>query len=204
MSTPYYGATAVGIKTRAGVVLAADKRMSYGGFVMSRNVKKVHPVTRRVGIAIAGFYADMHGLIRILEAEIRYYETSNRVVMPLRAVAKLLSAILYSNKFFPYYVEAIVGGINGDGEPRIYVLDPVGAITEEDYIAVGSGATVALGVLESFYKPDASIEEAEDLAVKAMRAAIARDSSSGDGIDLLTITPDGYREKTIKLRVVTS
>ncbi|MFN3267965.1 MAG: proteasome subunit beta, partial [Zestosphaera sp.] len=30
------GATAVGIKTKDGVVLAAEKRVSYGGFVMSR------------------------------------------------------------------------------------------------------------------------------------------------------------------------
>ena len=204
MSTGFFGATALGIKTEGGVVLAADKRMSYGGFILSRNAKKVHPVTDRVGIAIAGFYADMHGLIKILEAEIRYYETTNGVVMPLRSVAKLLSAILYSSKFFPYYVEAIVGGVNGDGKPRIYVLDPVGAITEEDYIAVGSGATMALGVLESEYREGITLEQAEDLAVRAMKAAIARDSSSGDGIDVLVITPEGYKEKTIKLRVVTS
>ena len=149
MSAGIFGATALGIKAKEGVVLAADKRMSYGGFILSRNAKKVYPITDRVGIAVAGFYADMYGLIKILEVEIRYYETTNNVVMPLRSVAKLLSAILYSSKFFPYYIEAIVGGINGDGEPRIYVLDPVGAITEEDYIAVGSGATTALGVLES-------------------------------------------------------
>jgi proteasome beta subunit len=204
MSAGFFGATALGIKAKGGVVLAADKRMSYGGFILSRNAKKVHPITDRVGIAVAGFYADMHGLIKILEAEIRYYETTNSVVMPLRSVAKLLSAILYSSKFFPYYIEAIVGGINSDGEPRIYVLDPVGAITEEDYIAVGSGATMALGVLESEYREGLTLEQAEDLAVRAMKAAIARDSSSGDGIDVLVITPEGYKEKTIKLRVVTS
>ncbi len=204
MSAGFFGATALGIKAKRGVVLAADKRMSYGGFILSRNAKKVHPITDRVGIAVAGFYADMHGLIKILEAEIRYYETTNSVVMPLRSVAKLLSAILYSSKFFPYYIEAIVGGINGDGEPRIYVLDPVGAITEEDYIAVGSGATMALGVLESEYREGLTFEQAEDLAVRAMKAAMARDSSSGDGIDVLVITPEGYKEKAIKLRVVTS
>lgn len=204
MSAGYFGATALGIKIEQGVVLAADKRMSYGGFILSRNAKKVHPITSRVGIAIAGFYADMHGLVKMLEAEIRYYEMSNGVVMPLRSVAKLLSAILYSSKFFPYYIEAIVGGIDGDGKPRIYVLDPVGAITEEDYIAVGTGATTALGVLESGYREDLSLNQARDLAITAMRAAISRDPGSGDGIDLLTITPDGYKEESIRLRVVTS
>ncbi|MMZ62958.1 proteasome subunit alpha [compost metagenome] len=84
------------------------------------------------------------------------------------------------------------------------MLDPVGAITEEDYIAVGTGATTALGVLESGYREDLSLSQARDLAITAMRAAISRDPGSGDGIDLLTITPDGYKEESIRLRVVTS
>lgn len=197
-ATPF-GATAVGVKADKGVVLAADKRMSYGGFILSRNVKKVYPVTGRVGLAIAGFYADMHGLVKILEAEVRYYETVNGIVMPLRSVAKLLSAILYSSKFLPYYVEAIVGGIDGDGKPRLYVLDPVGAITEEDYIAVGTGSTTALGVLEGEYRDGLTLGEAEELAVKAMKMAMARDSASGDGVDILVVTSDGYRERTIRM-----
>ena len=202
MSLPV-GATAVGVKAKGGVVLAADKRMSYGGFIVSRNAKKVFVINDRVGIAIAGFYADISGLSRLLEAEVRYYESINNRRMPLRSVAKLLSTILYSSKILPFYVEAIVGGIDYDEKPRIYVLDPVGAVTEEDFVATGTGATMALGVIESLYKPDMTVEQAEELVSKAMRAAMSRDSGSGDGMDILTITEsEGVKERTLRFRVV--
>ena len=198
------GATAVGIKARDGVVLAADKRMSYGSFVLSRNAKKVFPITNRAGAAVAGLYGDISGLMKLVDAEVRRYEASYRTVMPLRAIAKFLSVILYSSKYFPYMIEAIVGGIDGDGKPRVYVLDPVGAITEEDYIAVGSGATMALGVIEVDYKEEMSVKEARDLAIKAVRAAISRDAGSGDGVDLLVVSDKGVREESLRFRVTMS
>jgi proteasome beta subunit len=199
----YFGATAVGIKAIDGVVLAADKRMSYNGFVMSRNVRKVFVINDRIAVAVTGFYADISGLQRMMEAEIRYYEMENNRRLPLKAVAKLLSSILYSYKFTPFYVETIVGGIDSDGEPKIYVLDPVGAITEEKFIATGSGATLALGVIESEYKDDINLERAADLALRAMRAAIGRDAGTGDGIDIVKVKKEGgYEIKTYRLKVV--
>lgn len=196
-----FGATVLGVKARDGVVLATDRRLSYGGFVMSRNARKIFVLKNRIGIAIAGLYGDTSGLARILEAEIKYYEVSNRRELSVRGVAKRLSSILYAYKFFPFFVEAIIGGID-DGEPRIYVLDSLGSITEEDYAASGSGATMALGVLEVMYRPDMSVDEAMEIAVKAMKSAIERDAMSGDGIDVVAITRDGVKERRITLKMV--
>jgi len=198
----YFGATAVGIKAKDGVVLAADKRMSYNGFIMSRNVRKVFVINERIAIAVTGFYADISGLQRMLEAEIRYYEVENNRKLPLRSVAKLLSNILYSYKLMPFYVETVVGGIDADNEPRIYVLDPVGAITEEKFIATGSGATLALGVIESEYRDNIDLEKASELALDAMRTAIGRDAGTGDGIDIVKVKRDGgYEIKTLRFKV---
>ena len=196
-----FGATAIGIKASDGVVLATDRRMSYGGFVMSRNARKIFVLKDRIGVAIAGLYGDVSGLARILDAEIKYYEMTSNVSLSVRGVAKRLSSILYAYKPFPFYVEAIVGGID-NGESRIYVLDSLGSITEEDYTASGSGATMALGVLEALYKPGLPLRDAEDLAVKAIRSAIERDAMSGDGIDIVSISRSGVRERRITLRMV--
>ena len=37
-------------------------------------------------------------------------------------------------------------------------------------------------------------EEAIDLAIRAMTAAMKRDAASGDGMDVVVITKKGYRE----------
>lgn len=203
MAMQYEQGTAIGIRAKDGVVLATDKRMAYGSFIMSRNAKKVYLLNERAGISLTGLYADVSGLIRIMNAEISYYEVTNETSMSLYAISKLFSNILYSYKMFPFLIEALIGGIDRDGKPKLYTLDTLGSITEDKYMAVGSGGTTALGVLESMYNENLSIEEAEKIAINALKTTMERDSSSGDGIDMLIIRSDGKsQEKTYKLKVV--
>jgi len=192
------GATAIGLKLRDAVVLAAEKRVSYGGYVMSRSGKKVFKVSDRVAIAAAGLFADMQTISRILSAEIRYRELLTSTRMRVRSIAKLLSTILYSYKYFPFLSEVLVGGVDDDG-PHLFVLDFVGSLIEDDYAAVGTGASIAIGIIESEYSPEMSIEKARDLAVKAIKAAASRDVTSGDGIDLAIVTRDRVQEEFVPL-----
>jgi len=197
------GATAVGIKGRNFVILAAEKRISYGGFIVSHSAKKVYKITDYLGLALAGLFADMQAIAKILAAELSYHEITVGRRIAVRAAAKLLASILYSNKYFPFFSEILVGGIELDGTARLYVMDPVGSLIEDDYAAIGSGAPIAIGVLENGYRADLDLQKAKELAIAAIKAAIERDAMSGDGIDLLTIaqTEKGpqAKEETIRL-----
>ena len=53
------GATAVGITFQNGVVLASDKRIAYGNFLVSKNIRKTFQITPNVAVACAGLVADM-------------------------------------------------------------------------------------------------------------------------------------------------
>jgi len=188
------GATTVGIKVDEGIVLASEKRVSYGFTVTSKSAKKVFKITDYLGIACAGLIGDMQAIARSLRAEVRLYELDVNRRMPIRAAAKLLANILFSQRYMPLISETLVGGLDDTG-PHLYVLDAIGSLIEDDYAALGSGSTIAIGILEANYKKDLSINEARDLALKAIRAAIERDALSGDGIDTLTITKSGVEEK---------
>jgi proteasome beta subunit len=52
--------------------------------------------------------------------------------------------------------------------------------------------------MDAEFKPNMSEEKVRELATRAIRSAIARDTASGDGIDILYITRTGYREEAIK------
>jgi proteasome beta subunit len=191
------GATAVGISYQGGVVLAAEKRVSYGNFVVNKSTKKTFPVTEFVGAACAGMIADMQVLVRQVGAlaKIRKLETKRNVAP--NSVAKLMSVIMFERRFFPLLTQVIVGGI--EGRPQIYTLDPLGSLLPDEYAAVGTGAEMALGIMDAEYKREFSEEQAKELAVKAIKSSIQRDSSSGDGIDLLMITSNGQREESLRL-----
>ncbi|WP_440060263.1 archaeal proteasome endopeptidase complex subunit beta [Thermogladius sp. 4427co] len=185
--------TVIGIRTVDGVVLAGEKRLTYDGFVLSKNVKKIFPVTDRVAVGFAGLAGDINYLYRILRVEAKLYELEHGREIRARSLAKLLSVILYSYKLFPMLTEVVVGGF--DEGPGLYVLDPVGSLIEEKYAALGSGSQLALGIIEQNYKEDMSVEDAKNLAVKAILEAIERDVLSGDGVDLLILTREGVRSE---------
>ncbi len=188
------------MKTSEGVVLAAEKRLSYDGFVLSRNARKIHMVTDHVGVGFAGLMGDVGFLVKVLRLEAKNYELQHGREIRARSMAKLLSLILYNYKLAPMLTEVVVGGFDDEG-PSLYILDPVGSLIEEKYVAVGSGAQLALGYIEPRYSPSITLAEAEELAVNAIRTVVERDVLSGDGIDLATITRSGYRFKEILFKV---
>jgi proteasome beta subunit len=189
------GATAVGISYVNGVILASEKRVSYGNFVVNKNTRKTFSVTDHVGAACAGMVADMQVLVRQVGAlaKIRKLET-RRDVAP-NSIAKLMSVIMFERRFFPLLTQVIVGGIHI--KPEIYTLDPLGSVLPDEYASVGTGAEMALGILDDEYKPNMPEEKAREIAVKAIKSSIQRDSSSGDGIDLLLITKKGANEESL-------
>ncbi|MFZ8788123.1 MAG: proteasome subunit beta [Acidilobaceae archaeon] len=199
-----FRATVVGLKSRDGVVMATDRRLSYGNIVLSRAAKKIFVVDERAAVAFAGLYGDVSGLVRFLQADISAYKLIANAPVTIRSIARRLSVLMYSYKWFPFFVETLVGGVESDGTPRLHVLDPLGSILEEDYTAVGSGATIAFGFLENNYSSNVTVEEAEKIALSAVRTAIGRDIGSGDGIDIVTITRNGARERSVTLRIVES
>ncbi len=192
------GATAVGLRVKSGVVVAAEKRVSYGGYVMSRRGKKVFRIGNRMVMAAAGLFADMQTISRIVSAEIRFRELLSSMPMKVRAAAKLLSAILYRYKSFPFYSEILFAGVDEEG-PHLFVLDPVGSVIEDRYAAIGTGATIAIGIVESDYREDMELDKAAELVVKAIKAAASRDAVSGDGIDIAIVSDRGVEEKFVPL-----
>jgi proteasome beta subunit len=104
---------------------------------------------------------------------------------------------MFERRFFPLLTQVIVGGI--DNKPQIYTLDPLGSVLPDDYAAVGSGAEMALGVMDGEYRTNLSEQGAKELAVKAIKSSIQRDSASGDGIDILSVTLSRQQEESLTL-----
>ena len=190
------GATAVGITYNDGVVFASERRIAYGNFVVSKTTKKTFVITPHVGAACAGLVADMQILSLQVTALAKIRKMEIKRDVPPNTIAKMMSNMMYERRFFPLLTQVIVGGLVD--KPVIFTLDPLGSVLPDDYAAVGTGAEMALGILDQQYKKELTETEAIDLAVKSIRAAIMRDSASGDNIDVLVINKNGTKETTEK------
>jgi len=188
------GATAVGITFNEGVVFASERRIAYGNFVVSKTTKKTFVITPHVGAACAGLVADMQILSLQIAALAKIRRMEIKRDVPPNTIAKMMSNMMYERRFFPLLTQVIVGGLVD--KPIIYTLDPLGSVLPDDYAAVGTGAEMALGVLDPQFKKDLTEAQAVELAVKSVRAASMRDSASGDNIDVLVMNKDGAKETT--------
>jgi len=190
------GATTIGVIYKDGVILSSEKRISYGYMVMSKSGRKVFKVTDTIGAACAGLVADMQILIRQVSAYAKLYALEHNHMMSVKSTAKTISNLLFQRRLFPYITQTIIGGVDDEG-PNLYILDPLGSLISDNYATVGSGAEIAIGVLEAGFKEDLTLQEGRDLVYQAMKSALARDIASGNGIDILMISKDGIKEESL-------
>ncbi len=188
------GATTVGVVCKDAVILAAERRVTYGYFVMSKHGKKVFKISEKIGAACAGIVADMQILTREVSAYLNLYSYEREQEVMVRTAAKLMGSMLFERRYFPYLAQTIVGGVDQSGA-KLFVLDPLGSVIEDKFTAVGSGSEIAMGLLETEFKEGMSVEDAKSMVRKAVKAASARDIGSGEGIDMLIITSNGIREE---------
>ena len=198
------GTTTVGLVGDDGVVFAADKRATMGYFIASKDIEKIHLIDDHIAITIAGSVGDAQMLIRWLRVEMMKYRHENEKQISVEAAATLLANILSSNKYFPFWIQIIMGGY--DLKPKMFSIDMVGGVTEEIKTSTGSGSPVAFGVIDTQFKKGMKINELIPIAAKSVMAAMGRDAATGEFIDIITISKDGSRklpkeeiEKLIKI-----
>ncbi len=192
------GTTTVGIVCTDGVVIGADSRATMDTFIASTEARKVWKIDDNLGMTIAGLVGDAQELIRILKIQNEIYKMNENRPLSPRSAATLLSVILQENKMLPFYVQLIVGGVDGEGG-QLYNLDAAGGYSEETkFTSTGSGSLTALGYLEDMYKPGITTKEAIRGTYRALNIAMKRDSATGNTITIAAITKAGYEEYTGK------
>ncbi len=192
------GTTTVGLRFADFVVLAADRRATAGYYVAHKRTRKIIKIADYMAMTTAGLVADAQALAEWLSLEVQHYTLINRKRMSVQAAAQLLATVLHSSRFYPYIVQLLLGGY--DTAPRLYNIDWYGGVTEEKYVVTGSGSPTAIGVIEDQYREDMSIDEAVDLAKRAVASSIKRDAFTGNGVNVVVIGKDFYKEYSFDLK----
>lgn len=198
------GTTTIGIVCKDGVIMAADKRSTAGHMVANKEQTKLYQIADNMMVAQAGLVSDAQLLTKLIKAELKLKEIQTDRKSNVKEAANLLASFSYSNLRRPSMVPGIVafllGGADEEGY-HLYNLGVDGSVTERStFDSEGSGSVFALGVLETLYKPNLSAEEGVKLALKAINAALQRDSASGNGVDIFKISEKGVEHvETIKI-----
>lgn len=181
------GTTTIGLVCQDGVVMATEKRATMGTMIAHRTTQKLFRIDTNLGLTVAGVVGDAQSLARYITAEVELYKLKRGIGMTVRSAATLTSNILAGNRYYPYYVGLILGGVDAEGS-HVYALDMVGGAIPDDYVTTGSGSPFVYGVLEDHYQKTLTIKDGIELSIRSLAAAMKRDSASGDGMSIATIT----------------
>ncbi|MEM2637477.1 MAG: archaeal proteasome endopeptidase complex subunit beta [Candidatus Korarchaeota archaeon] len=192
------GTTTVGVVCKDGVILGTESQATLGNTVASDKATKIYKINDYIAATIAGSVADCQHLVKLVGAYAKLKNLDENKRPTVKSMAALTSNLLFRARTFPFLSELIIGGYDDSG-PKLYSMDPLGSLLEDtEYTASGSGAVIALGVLEAEYNKKMTIAEGVELVKRAITAAKQRDIGSGGAINIAIITKDGIEFKKIQ------
>ncbi len=187
------GTTTVGLVCMDGIVMATEMRATMGNLIGHKTTQKLFKISDNMALTVAGLVGDAQMLARWLSAEVKLYELKTGTTMSLRAASTLMANIMNGRRHMPFWVQLLLGGIDSEGG-HVYSLDAAGGSIPDKFQTTGSGSPFVYGVLEDRFIEDLSVEQGKELGVRALTAAMKRDSASGDGISMCVIDSNGYHK----------
>ncbi len=191
------GTTTIGLVCKDGIVLAADMRATAGSLIVNKRTDKIISIADTMAVTMAGTVSDAQLMARLIKAEIALKKFRSGFEPNVKESANMLAGLVYGNirrmSMIPGISHFLLGGKDSTGF-YLYDIFPDGSLTLiDDYVSSGSGSVFAYGVLENTYDPNLTVDEGVNLAVRAINAALQRDTYSGNGINVMTITKKGAK-----------
>lgn len=189
----------VGIVCKDGVILGADRRSTAGSIVMNKSSQKIRKINDYLAASFTGGVADIQLTNKLIAAELKLKSLKTKSQPTIKEAANLLAMMVYRNirtpSMIPSMVGTLVAGVDEDGKSSLYTIEPAGGVQKvEDYDAnFSSGMPYILGLLERQWAPNLTIEQGVKLAEEALKSSTQRDTGSGNGIDVFTITKEGIK-----------
>lgn len=193
------GTVTMGIVCKDGIILAADRRVSYGApgggvSYFADQLKKIIQINDNLVTTIAGGAADAKRTLSIIKAELRLKELRSKEKVEVNEAANFLANMVYNNirtpSMIPNIAHFLLAGYDDTGY-HLYDIGPDGHIKlAKKYATSGAGIMQVDPIVDTEYKEGMSLEEGIALVRKCIIAATGREPSVGAGMDIYKITKD--------------
>jgi len=167
--------TVVALESQDSVVIAGDSRAVTEGNVTSEDIERVFDFDG-VGAGAVGDTGDIQEFRRQLENELRSSRIEDGEDVKIDKLARI--AARHANSAD---VDAVVATHDAAGIARLRQIGSEGEVFDSTSIAVGSGAEIAFGRLETV-SSDVQTEEAKSIASDALETVGERDVDGGGEI----------------------
>mmetsp|Transcript_1145 Transcript_1145/g.2438 ORF Transcript_1145/g.2438 Transcript_1145/m.2438 type:complete len:283 (+) Transcript_1145:50-898(+) len=195
------GTSVIGIVYDGGVMLAADTLLSYGSMAKSFDTPRIYSIEDRILLGASGEYSDLQEIVTRVKALALEESTTNSIEsiyvdrkISAKSLWNYLRAVMYQkrSRMNPYWNDVVVAGWDDQtSKPFLGTVDRLGTTLQENLVATGFGAYLAMPLLRDKWKPDLSEGEARALMEDCMKVLFYRDCRASSRIQLAKCTSDG-------------
>jgi len=190
------GTTIMAVKYNGGVVLGADTRTSTGDYVANRASRKISKVHDKIFVCRCGSAADTQALTGFVINYLTQHVVELGEQPTVNTAANLFKLIAYNNKD-NLMAGLLIAGYDEKRGGQVYSIPLGGTLHKVDYACDGSGSGYVSGLIDEYYRPDMTKDEALKFVQNCVSHAMARDGSSGGMIRTLVVNADGLEENVI-------
>jgi 20S proteasome subunit alpha 5 len=157
------GWTTVGIQTKEGVVLAAEKKIQ-NKLQIPSSIEKITKIEDNVICTYSGLLSDARALIEYARVEAANHWFTFNEKMPIESICLAICdiALSFADKdkdkqkkkrvSRPFGVAMLLAGIDKDNKPKLFRNDPSGNYTRFKACSIGAGGENGMNTLQENYK----------------------------------------------------
>ncbi len=181
------GTIALGIKTKYGIIFAADERPRKLQII--EEPQKLFKIDQHIGIAAAGYIPDARSQVDAArffsQSSMMVYDESVSVETLTKHIADQCQQYTQYAGARPIGVALIIGGIDKNGN-SLFLTDPSGTYIPYNAVAIGADSDKVTEFLIKEYKPELTLEEAKMLATASINM-VSDDVKGSDHIKISQI-----------------
>eukprot|EP00928_Gymnodinium_smaydae_P041060 TRINITY_DN277_c0_g1_i1.p1 TRINITY_DN277_c0_g1~~TRINITY_DN277_c0_g1_i1.p1 ORF type:complete len:198 (-),score=56.27 TRINITY_DN277_c0_g1_i1:113-706(-) len=188
-----------GICGKDFVIMAADQHAAFSICRLKDDVDKIYEVEGKM-FAASGPNADTTNFVEFISKNLRLQALRTGLKASVKAVTNFTrNELAYSLRKGPYQADLLIGGVDEDGTPSLYFMDYLASSEKVQKAAHGYGAYFALSIMDRYYKPDLTVEEAKDIIVKCVVEMQTRFLIHMGKFKCKIATKDGVQEVTLDI-----
>ncbi len=164
------GATVMGLKSKDGIALIVDKRISTK-LLEAESIEKIFKIDDHIGAVASGLVADGRVLVdrARVEAQINHITYGEPVAIEVLAkkISDHIQQLTQYGGMRPYGSALLLAGVDDSGQ-RLFETDPSGALYEYKAVSIGANRNTVMEMLESQYRADMSLDAGILLGIRAL------------------------------------
>ncbi len=166
------GSTALALACKDGVVFVADKRIT-SKLMVPEAIEKMFRIDDHIGATAAGIISDARVLVDRSQLKAQQhavtYDSKIDILSIVKEMCDLKQVCTQSAGLRPFGVSLLVGGVEEDGEVKLFLTEPYGLYFQYRAAVIGEGETEIEPALKKKYRPNMTVEEGMKFGLSLMK-----------------------------------